>query len=103
MAGKTINGYFKNGNIDYIRTKGSPAESIFYPQDDDSAYIGLNRSKGDVIDIIFTNKEINRIKFINDVDGTLYPMNQIPAAIKFLKNFKWQEEKRPKNKLELFE
>jgi lipopolysaccharide export system protein LptA len=103
MSGKTINGYFKNGNIDYIRTKGSPAESIFYPQDDDSAYIGLNRSKGDVIDIIFTNKEINRIKFINDVDGTLYPMNQIPAAIKYLKNFKWQEEKRPKNKLELFE
>ena len=103
MSGKTINGYFKNGNIDYIRTKGSPAESIFYPQDDESAYIGLNRSKGDVIDIIFTNKEINRIKFINDVDGTLYPMNQIPAAIKYLKNFKWQEEKRPKNKLELFE
>ncbi len=103
MSGKTINGYFKNGNIDYIRTKGSPAESIFYPQDDDSAYIGLNRSKGDVIDIIFTNKEINRIKFISDVDGTLYPMNQIPAAIKYLKNFKWQEEKRPKNKLELFE
>ena len=103
MAGKTLNGFFKDGNIDYIRVKGSPAESIFYPQDDDSAYIGMNRSKGDVIDIIFTNKEINRIKFINDVDGTLYPMNQIPAAVKFLKNFKWQDEKRPKNKLELFE
>jgi len=103
MAGKTLNGFFKDGNIDYIRVKGSPAESIFYPQDDDSAYIGMNRSKGDVIDIIFTNKEINRIKFINDVDGTLYPMNQIPAAVKFLKNFKWQDERRPKNKLELFE
>lgn len=103
MAGKTLNGFFKDGNIDYIRVKGSPAESIFYPQDNDSAYIGMNRSKGDVIDIIFTNKEINRIKFINDVDGTLYPMNQIPAAVKFLKNFKWQDERRPKNKLELFE
>jgi lipopolysaccharide export system protein LptA len=103
MAGKTLNGFFKDGNIDYIRVKGSPAESIFYPQDNDSANIGMNRSKGDVIDIIFTNKEINRIKFINDVDGTLYPMNQIPAAVKFLKNFKWQDERRPKNKLELFE
>jgi len=103
MAGKTLNGFFKDGNIDYIRVKGSPAESIFYPQDNDSSYIGMNRSKGDVIDIIFTNKEINKIKFINDVDGTLYPMNQIPAAVKFLKNFKWQDERRPKNKLELFE
>jgi len=103
MSGKTMNGFFKEGNIDYIRTKGSPAESIFYPQDDDSAYIGMNRSKGDVIDIIFINKEINRIKFINDVDGTLYPIRQIPANMKFLKNFNWQDEKRPKSKLELFE
>ncbi|MEI8053715.1 MAG: OstA-like protein [Bacteroidota bacterium] len=103
MAGKTLNGFFKDGNIDYIRVKGTPAESIFYPQDDDSAYIGMNKSKGDVIDIIFVSKNINRIKFINDVDGTLYPMNQIPAAVRFLKNFNWQNQKRPKNKLELFE
>ena len=103
MAGKTLNGFFKDGNIDYIRVKGTPAESIFYPQDDDSAYIGMNKSKGDVIDIIFVSKNINRIKFINDVDGTLYPMNQIPAAVRFLKNFNWQDQKRPKNKLELFE
>ncbi len=103
MAGKTLNGFFKEGNIDYIRVKGTPAESVFYPQDDDSAYIGMNKSKGDVIDIIFVSKNINSIKFINDVDGTLYPMNQIPAAIKFLKNFNWQDQKRPMNKLELFE
>lgn len=103
MGGRTINGYFKDGNIDYIRTKGSPAESIFYPQDDDSAYIGMNRSKGDVIDVYFVNKELNKIKFVNDVDGTLYPLRKIPDELKFLKNFLWQDNRRPKNKLELFE
>ena len=103
MSGKTIVGDFTNGNIDVIRTKGSPAESIFYPQDNDSAYIGMNRSKGDAIDIIFINKTINKIKYINDVNGTLYPLKQIPLELKFLKNFNWQENKRPKSKLELFE
>jgi lipopolysaccharide export system protein LptA len=103
MGGRNLNGYFKDGNIDYIRTKGSPAESIFYPQDEDSAYVGMNRSKGDVIDIFFVKKELNKIKFVNDVDGTLYPLNQVPADLKFLKNFAWQDNRRPKNKLELFE
>ncbi|RYF89523.1 MAG: hypothetical protein EOO03_05860, partial [Chitinophagaceae bacterium] len=56
VTGRTMNGYFVDGNIDYVRVKGSPAESIFYPQDEDSAYVGMNRSSGDVIDIFFVNK-----------------------------------------------
>jgi lipopolysaccharide export system protein LptA len=103
MGGRTINGYFKDGIMDYIRVKGSPAESVFYPQDDDSAFIGMNRSKGDVIDVYFVDKAVNKIKFINDVDGTLYPLRQRPEDQLYLKNFKWWESRRPKNKFELFE
>lgn len=102
IAGRTLNGYFKDGAIDYIRVKGSPAESVFYPQDDDSAYIGMNRSNGDVIDIYFVSKELNKVKFINNVNGTLYPIKEIPRDLKFLKGFKWLDERRPKNKLDLF-
>lgn len=103
IGGRTLNAYFKNGQIDYVREKGSPAESIFYPQDDDSAYVGMNRSSGDVIDIYFVNKELNKVKFINEVNGTLYPMNQIPEDKKKLEGFIWLEDRRPKSKLELFE
>lgn len=103
MGGRTINGYFTDGAIESIRVKGTPAESVFYPQDDDSAYIGMNRSSGDVIDIFFVKKELNKIKFINDVKGTLYPLEQVPPDAKFLKKFAWLDNRRPKNKLELFE
>ena len=103
IAGRTMNAYFTNGAIDYARVKGSPAESIFYPQDDDSAYVGMNRSSGDAIDIYFVKKELNKVKFINNVDGVMYPIRQIPAEQKELKNFKWFDSRRPKNKLELFE
>ena len=103
VAGRTLNGYFVNGAIDYVRVKGSPAESIFYPQDNDSAFIGMNRSSGDVIDIYFVKKELNKVKFVNNVDGTLYPLRQIPTDQKQLKNFIWLDSRRPKNKAELFE
>ena len=103
IAGRTLNGYFKNGELDYMRAKGLPAESIFYPQDEDSAFIGMNRSKGDLIDLYFKNKEINKVKFVKDVEGTFYPIRQIPEKQRLLNNFLWQEKRRPKNKLELFE
>lgn len=103
MSGRTLNGYFIDGNIDYIRVKGSPAESVFYPQDEDSAYVGMNRSSGDVIDIFFVNKEVNKVVFVNDVNGTLFPLRKIPEDKKQLKGFKWLDNRRPKHKLELFE
>ena len=103
MAGKTINGYFINGKIDYLRVKGSQAESIYYMQDEDSAYIGMNRATGDVIDLYFKKEDIEKVLFVNEIKGNMYPMKQIPEDQKQLKNFKWLDEKRPKNKLELFE
>jgi len=103
IAGRTLNGFFVNGTIDYMRVKGSPAESVFYPQDNDSAYTGMNRCKGDVIDIYFVNKAVNKIKFINDVDGIFFPLRQIPEDQKRLAKFKWLDSRRPKNKFELFE
>ena len=103
IGGRTLNGYFVDGSIDYVRVKGSPAESIFYPQDDDSAYVGMNRSSGDVIDIYFVKKELNKVKFVNDVNGVLYPIKDIPADKKELKGFKWLDNRRPKSWLELFE
>ena len=103
IGGRTLNGYFVKGTIDYMRVKGQPAESIFYPQDNDSAYTGMNRAKADVIDIFFRNKELYKVKFSNDVDGTMYPMRKIPEDVKHLKKFIWLEKRRPKNKLELFE
>jgi lipopolysaccharide export system protein LptA len=103
MTGRNLNGYFIDGKIDHVRIKGSPAESIYYIQDKDSAYIGMNRQSGDAIDIYFDKSNIKKVKFINDVHGVMYPIRQVPDDKKFLKNFKWQDARRPKNKLELFE
>ena len=103
VEGKTMNGYFKDGVIDYIRAKGSPAESIYFVQDKDSAFTGMNRADGSVIDMYFIKQDLNKVKFVNDVHGKLYPIRQIPKDQKFLKKFAWLEKRRPKNKLELFE
>lgn len=103
IAGKTINGYFINGAIDYMRVKGSQAESIYYAQDKDSAYLGMNRATGDVIDLYFKKDDLKKVLFVNDIKGKFYPMKDIPEDQKYLKDFIWLNDKRPKTKLELFE
>ncbi|MFT3934062.1 MAG: OstA-like protein [Chitinophagaceae bacterium] len=103
ISGKTINGYFKNGEMDYMRSKGSPAQSIYYATDENQAIVGVNNASGDIIDMRFENKELKKVVFIHDVTGTMYPFKQTPDDKKLLKNFKWQDDKRPKTKFELFE
>ncbi len=102
LRGHTINGYFKDGEIDFVRAKGS-AESIYYAQDEEHAYIGVNRATSDMIDIRFLNKEVEEVLFVNEVNGTLYPMRLANADEMKLKGFNWLEEYRPKTKFELFE
>jgi len=101
VAGNRLFGYFKNGDIDYMRTRGN-AESIYYVKDDEGRMVGVNKASGDIIDMRFKNKELNKVVFISDVKGTMYPLRKFPAEEKSLRGFKWQEERRPKTKYELF-
>ncbi|MEO5996684.1 MAG: OstA-like protein [Chitinophagaceae bacterium] len=102
IKGHTLNGYFKDGDIDFMRAKGS-AESVYYAKDEKQDFVGMNIANGEIIDMFFKNKSLDRVVFRNEVTGNLYPMRQIPEDKKLLNNFKWLENKRPKTKFELFE
>jgi lipopolysaccharide export system protein LptA len=102
IKGNRLHGYFKNGEIDYMRSQGN-AESVYYLKEDNGKLKGINNATGDIIDLRFKNKELSKVVFISDVSGTLYPIRQATEQNKFLRGFKWLEEKRPKTKFELFE
>lgn len=101
VRGNRIFGYFTNGEINYIRSKGN-AESIYYAKDGEEKIIGLNKATSDIIDMRFKNKELNRVVFISSVTGTMMPFRQTSEEDRRLRSFKWHEEKRPKTKFELF-
>jgi len=101
IQGNTLNGYFNEGTIDFMRAKGN-AESIYYIKDEDSAYVGVNRSTADIIDMRFVNKELNKVVYINDVKGLTTPFRQVKFDEMHLRRFKWLEARRPKTKFELF-
>jgi len=101
LRGNRVNGYFKEGNIDYIRSKGN-AQSVFYVMDKDSALVGINKAEGDIIDLRFVNKELNKVVVISEPKATMFPAKQASEQDKVLRNFRWLEARRPKTKYELF-
>ncbi|HTN06231.1 OstA-like protein [Agriterribacter sp.] len=102
LKGNVINGFFKDGDIDHIMAKGS-AESLYYLQDNDSAYTGANYAQADLINLYFIQKELDKITWLYQVKGGFYPVTQVPEERRRFKNFKWEDARRPKTRMELFE
>jgi hypothetical protein len=106
LKGTTINAYFKNGEVDYMRAKGN-AESIYYVRDEHQAYTGVNKAHADIIDMIFAPKddgkgrELNRVVFRSDVEGTMIPFKKVVFDDMRLRGFRWHEDLRPKSKEDL--
>lgn len=101
IKGRTINGYFRNGNIDFMRAKGN-SESVYYAQDEGNKFIGVNKATADIIDMYFEEKKPEKVVFRSNLVGTTYPMRQVNHEELRLRGFKWLEELRPKTKYELF-
>lgn len=97
-----MDAYFKDGTIDSVRAKDQ-AETVYYIQDEDSAFTGINQSTSELMDIFFREKELQRVVFRSKVKGTIWPMQQKKPQEMRLEKFKWREERRPKTKYELFE
>ena len=102
LKGNVINGFFKDGDIDHIMAKGS-AESLYYLQDNDSAYTGANYAQADLINLYFKQKELDKITWLYQVKGGFYPVTQVPEERRRFRNFQWEASRRPKTRMELFE
>jgi lipopolysaccharide export system protein LptA len=100
VKGNTIDGIFKEGNIDFFRAKGS-AENIYYTADEQGGFIGVNRSTSDVIDVTFKERKPYKVVWKNNLQGTLSPIKHINAEDMHIRGFKWYDSKRPKSKFEL--
>ena len=97
-----MDAYFIDGVIDSVRARGS-AECVYYIQDEDSAFTGINQSNAELMDVYFKEKELQRVVFRTAVKGTIWPMRQKTPKEMQLQNFKWRDAERPKTKYELFE
>jgi len=103
-----MDGYLTEGSMDSVRARGN-AECIYYIQNEDSSFTGINQSASDIIDIYFApdstgkGKGLQRVVFRSAVKGTVWPMRSKTAQEMRLRNFQWLDTRRPKTKYELYQ
>ncbi|RYE01001.1 MAG: hypothetical protein EOP50_02750 [Sphingobacteriales bacterium] len=97
-----LDGWFLEGNIDSIRFRGF-AESVYFMQDEDSAFTGVNQTSADILDVRFVKGDLHRVIYRSAVKGTLWPIRQKSPSELRLPGFGWFDNRRPKSKYELFQ
>jgi lipopolysaccharide export system protein LptA len=102
VKGNSINALFDStGQVHFLTAKGS-AENIYYAQDEQKGFVGVNKNSCDLIEINFTDGKPKRVKFINNLEGGLLPMRGKTNHEELkLKSFNWQDKIRPKSKFDI--
>lgn len=100
LRGTTINANFVDGKIHDMRAKGN-AENVYYAQDEEKNFIGVNKSTADVIDVFFEESKPQKVVFLRNLEGTTYPMRSTNHEDLKIRGFKWLENIRPKSKFDL--
>lgn len=102
VRGNSINALFDStGQVHFFTAKGS-AENIYYAQDEQKGFVGVNKNSCDLIEINFTDGKPKRVKFINNLEGGLLPMRGKTNHDELkLKSFNWQDKLRPKSKFDI--
>lgn len=101
VQGKTLTGNMVNNVLDNIVVFPN-AESIYYPKDDDGAYLGVNQAQGERMRVFFKDEKIDHIYFEQEVKQVMTPLPKANIAEMKLGRFKWLEDYRPRSREELF-
>ncbi len=95
MAGKEMYAYVRGGELRQVDVNGN-AETVFFPQEDDGSFIGMNKTQSSYVKIYLEEKKVHHIVFTATTTGSLYPLDSIASGGDRLGGFFWADAVRPK-------
>lgn len=101
LSGTELRAYFRNGELHQVDMSGN-VETIYYPQERDSSYIGLNNAIGGFLRMFLKNSTLEKMVLWPQPEGTLTPVALIKQDMLYLPRYQWFEYRRPQNKYDIF-
>lgn len=101
MAGKEMYAYVREGDVYLVDVRGN-AETVFYPQEDDGTYVGVNRTQSSFVKVYLNNRQIDHVVFTTSTTGVMIPLDQALESEKQLSGFFWAEMERPHSPEDIF-
>jgi lipopolysaccharide export system protein LptA len=100
MRGKEMTGYFNNNKLVRIEVTGN-GQTIYYAEDQE-VIVGANKTVCSDLVIYLNDNRISKVNYKTKPDGTYYPLELFPAEEARLADFKWVEEWRPVDFMDVF-
>lgn len=101
VQGKTLTGYFQNGEMTHI-VVWPEAESIYYPKDDSGAYLGVNKATSERMTVLFADGDLQTILLEEDIKQKMMPLTEVNLSEMRLPRFIWREKERPLSVEDIF-
>lgn len=101
VKGLNLYGKFKEGklhDVDIVKN----AEVVYYMRNDAQELIGINKNVSSKINLIIENNAVETITFFNQVDGDIFPEEELPENGRKLKGLLWRGDERIKSKDDIF-
>ncbi len=76
-------------------------QTIYYAVDKE-VIVGANKTECSDLIIYLKDNKISKVNYMTKPDGTYYPLELLPAEEAQLSDFKWVEEWRPLNYLDVY-
>ena len=103
VSGKEMKAFFENGEMRKVEVIANLLIAFYPEEEKDSTMIGLNYGEGSLLHMYLEDNKMKKAVMIGKSNGTLYPMDQIPADKMKLPSFAWFDYIRPRDKEDIFE
>jgi len=100
MRGKEMTGYFEDNQLTSIHVTGN-GQTLYYATDQE-IIVGANKTMCSDLIIYLTDNQISKVLYKTQPDGTYYPLDLFPADESLLSDFRWVEQWRPVDYLDVF-
>ncbi|SNB20721.1 conserved exported hypothetical protein [Flavobacterium psychrophilum] len=101
VKGQNLFGKFKKNKLHEVNVIKN-IEVIFYMRNEKNELIGINKNVSSKINMILEANNIETITFFTDVEGIIYPEEELPENARKLKGFIWRGDEQILTKEDLF-
>ncbi len=101
IKGKNMVGYFANNDLSKMMVNGN-GQTLYYAQEEDSTFTGVNVAECSNIKIAFTENEIDKIVFLKKPEATFFPLKKFPVDQSKMEGFNWYLDQRPTSQMDVF-
>ncbi len=101
IKGRNVFAKFRNNELYKINVLGN-AQTIYFAREEDKSLIGINMAISSDMLVFLEKNKLKSITYINKPEAHLFPEKAVPENERKLKNFKWEEKRRPLKKQDIF-